>query len=264
MVVHDYPVKRLSLDDIERRASHFRSKCGIAPGSLVNVAKFLFDDMPEYLRSLGIALVERPVGHMGDREAYASPKAKRIFYRRSLLARLKFGDAGAAIIFLHELAHVLLHRDNGGAEKAWLREENIRVQFVSEEESAEWQATMLALCIMVPMAALDIIKSASELASAYKLDEKHAAIRYESLRRTFPRKVPEIYQQVRDTLAKKDQVVQGGSGIAGRREEWEVSDASRLCPECGICNLIEMNGKFYCKYCRNYGAKLQDGDTLGL
>jgi hypothetical protein len=147
MDIQDYRVTPLTLEQIESRAVFFRKKWGISDHIKVDVYRLLFTNMPQDLKDSGLKLIGRAPGYMGLKEAYARSKPRRIFYRDRLFARLRLGDPRASVTFLHELAHILLHP---GAPKAWMTNGNASYAYIEEERSAEWQATMFALCIKAP------------------------------------------------------------------------------------------------------------------
>ena len=242
MLVHDYLVKRKTVEQLESQAIHSRKIWGLDTVSKLNVYSILFEEMPESLSRIGLKLVLRSSGHMGDREAYAAPDAKRIFFRSRLLAQLKFGDPRASVIFLHELAHVLLHP---GAEKAWVAGGNNKINFIEEECSAEWQATTFTMLLMAPTSLATACSSVEKLSDEFGLDFKHADIRHQMLQRTKKRALPDIYDKVKEEMSRP----------SGHR-----SYMPERCTECGASKLIKIEGKYLCEHCGICNSKFQDGD----
>ena len=245
MIVHDYPAKvRRTFEDLEKLALNLREKWGIASTVRVDVFELLFSKMPDALSKTGLSLVSRAPGFMGERDAYAAPKSKRIFYR-AVASAIRFGNPNASLIFLHEVAHFLIHP---GAEKAWLTSGNQRPKFIADEESTEWQATTLALCMMAPSHLAKECLSSSSLAKRFALDAENATQHFDQLSKRRPRKMPKSYQKVRTELQKSAHM--------------NANFINEICPECGLEQLMQIDNMYRCANCGRTSDLFQDGDVI--
>ena len=244
MDTQDYRVQPLTVEQIESRTEFLRKKWGIANRTRIDVFELLFDKMPQDLVDSGLRMIARAAGYMGLRDAYATSRPKKIFYRERLFAQLRLGDERASVTFLHELGHIILHL---GAPKAWMTAGNASYAYIEEERSAEWQATMFALCFKAPMRLARDCNSAEDLAKKFGLSDADAGIRFEIIRRRRPRKL--------------------NCGISANqtvRPADQIDSKGKQCPVCGTCELSSFGAKDFCKNCGTYGDKFQDGDAFGF
>lgn len=247
--IHDYPVKRMSQDDIESAARSIRAACGISNVLVPDVLDLIRNKAPHIKKTRDLTLVIRPDGFMGDREAYAVSFPNRIFARADLIDAASRSDAKARVILFHEFSHIYLHP---GAEKAWMTSGNVTPSFISNEESAEWQATALSLATLVDARLAANVQSPAELAEVFNIDLKHAELRYEVLSRRKSRVVPEIYKTVRQELLER----------SGRpdKAKTDLHYISECCPDCGQQKMLPIGVKYLCKSCGLVTDHFQDGD----
>jgi hypothetical protein len=247
--VHDYPVKRMSQDEIENAARSIRAACGIADVLVPDVLDLIRSKARRIKRARDLTLVIRPDGFMGDREAYAVSSPNRIFARADLIDAAARSNSRARVILIHEFSHIYLHP---GAEKAWMTSGNVTPSFIPEEESAEWQATALCLAILVDARLAANTQSPVELAETFNIDLEHAELRYEVLNRRKGRVVPAIYKTILHELREK-------SGRSSQ-EKPDLHFISECCPECGQQKILPIGIKYLC---HNFGLvtdHFQDGD----
>lgn len=258
MQIHDYRVSRKTRDDLEHEAARLRSEWGLKSSDTLDVYELLFGNMPPSLQKLGLKMVERRSGFMGERAAYAAPKSRRIFYRGSLLAQLRLGVPDAAVIFLHELVHILLHR--GAGEKAWIISGNKTPAFIEEEESAEHQATTLALCLKAPKEAAINCVDKAELGRRFGLGDEHAAARFEMVSRQRRRSLPASYYRFKGEVLQKSSSPNNGLKLPIA----ETSYLNEPCSYCGRKLLRPSSSKYWCDGCKNYSDQFQDGDLVSF
>jgi len=185
MTFDDIPVEWRSQGDIDASALPW-SRFGKIEGSEVV-------DVLGVCAQGGIELVPLPDTEMGDDLARAAPSLQRIFVRKSFLSALHGGDLGAKMDLAHEIGHVVLHR--GPEMKARKVEGNAVQRFISEEESAEAQASKFARALTMPLAAIRRLQSAEAIAVACEVPVGQARNRLTDVTRIAKkRELPEAVQ----------------------------------------------------------------------
>lgn len=247
MLVHDYPVKEMSQDDIEHEARRLRAAWGVGKADVLDILELIENRAPTSARTRDLRLIERPDGYMGERDAYAI--SNKIFAKSSIVSQAKVGDGRARVVLGHELSHIILHP---GAEKAWMTEGNVTPEFIEQNKSAEWQATALSLALFVPEEKGLECKSAIEISHQFKIDLEHAYIRFEVLARRKRRTLPAIYYSVKQELEKASE----------RRPRNKKEYLDEICPSCTKATLIPIDNKYLCDTCGSVTDRFPDGDPI--
>ncbi|MFZ1078181.1 MAG: hypothetical protein WAN31_00665, partial [Methylovirgula sp.] len=100
MLVHDYPVKEMSQDDIEHEARRLRAAWGVGKADVLDILELIENRAPTSARTRDLRLIERPDGYMGERDAYAI--SNKIFAKSSIVSQAKVGDGRARVVLGHE------------------------------------------------------------------------------------------------------------------------------------------------------------------
>lgn len=98
MLVHDYPVKEMSQDDIEHEARCVRAAWGVSKVDVLDILDIIENHAPTSAQTRDLRLIERPDGYMGERDAYATSAPNKIFAKQNIISQAKARDGRARVV----------------------------------------------------------------------------------------------------------------------------------------------------------------------
>lgn len=215
----DHKVTRLEAEDLAREADHLRALAGIpTTKATFDVVDLLYHVVLPALERMGKAF--QVVVDDGPRD-FDDPASvdlgKRVLDIASwVIKAARNGDPLARLIVAHEIAHMILHKDQV---MAFSDDKAVKLNFLQEPESAESQAHHFALYLLFPD---------SVVARTRSLDDSAAS----------------------------NVVLLGQEWIAARRIEYETLHKVSLqiytgdqCGECGGFSVLQLANATRCKTC---------------
>lgn len=168
-----YTSKGASLHQINALAEWIRSKVAKVEQGDFDVIRFVEIDLPALFP--GLYLEIEADDRMGRSRAYVRPDCLGIVVSETIYEQASNGSISAAETILHEVGHIFLHRqysykvlnDASGAYKPQFPNMNA-------SNSAEWQAKMLAFCILFPYSKFRNYKTRIEIQVYTNLSLKEA------------------------------------------------------------------------------------------
>lgn len=145
-MARDYRVRILSREDIAKIAMAWWSLACSGRHSF-NICKFVLDVLPNRIKAKGKLGVEFYDQGPGDSPAYVSFGPLTLHVDRGVWNAADRGEPYARYIIAHEIGHLVLHDRHA---VAFSEEEAALINYVQNEESAEWQAHVFAALFLVP------------------------------------------------------------------------------------------------------------------
>jgi hypothetical protein len=136
-----FTARRLSEEDIARRAGGYRKKFGISDTLCVNIIEILEFEVKNFIPDFKL-MIRRDIEL--DTTAYTSFDPPRIFVRETIYDSALEGDVDARHILAHELGHLLLHSHLGGSMQRDVTGYDSQFSRMSLLESSEAQADSFA------------------------------------------------------------------------------------------------------------------------
>jgi hypothetical protein len=174
----DYKVPFRSEEAIAQEALALRAAAGIKNLAYFNVVEFVEDRLRVFYTKKGPLIIDLFDATVGDDLAYVTfnPLTLHIDKETWRLARL--GEPDARLIVAHEVGHIILHDHHA---KAFSNDPSQKLNFVQNEESAEWQATRFAWHFLLPSHIVSAFASIRELAAAASVAENIATERFDAV-----------------------------------------------------------------------------------
>lgn len=174
MDIDDYRVRRRGYIELERIAAQWREAL-----NRFFVAKNL--DILEMFSEVNahcerkFEVVVRPDAEMGRANAYVSSDSAKLFIRKSLITRALDGDRSAIFDAVHELGHLVLHRE--GLPHARMVDGNVKQTNIDELSSSEFQANYFTRAFLMTIDEVNQFTSIEELSAECHVFEVHAELR---------------------------------------------------------------------------------------
>ncbi|TQF28596.1 ImmA/IrrE family metallo-endopeptidase [Bradyrhizobium sp. UNPA324] len=145
-MARDYRVRIRSREDIAEIAMAWWSLARSGQHSF-NICKFVLNVLPDYIKGKGKLVVEFYDQSLGDSQAYVTFGPLTLHVDRKIWNAADRGEPYARYIVAHEVGHLVLHDQHA---VAFSEEEAALLNYVQNEESAEWQAHVFAALFLVP------------------------------------------------------------------------------------------------------------------
>jgi len=145
-MARDYRVRILSREDIAKIAMAWWSLARSGRHSF-NICRFVLDVLPNRIKAKGKLVIEFYDQSHGDSPAYVTFGPLTLHVDRGVWNAADRGEPYARYIIAHEIGHLVLH-DRYAV--AFSEEEAALLNYVQNEESAEWQAHVFAALFLVP------------------------------------------------------------------------------------------------------------------
>jgi hypothetical protein len=163
----------------------------------------------------GLEIVVRPDEAMGRALAFARPQGKEIFVRQSVLEGAIADEGEARFILFHELVHVIVHC---GPRRFRIAGGNKSMEYIADDESAEWQANRIARAAFMPSEMVLSTRSPRDLAQMAGVPLPEALARFQELTALQAREVsPSLRLEIARVRA-----LDASSHRTSRRSEFEV------------------------------------------
>jgi hypothetical protein len=215
----DHKVTRLEDEDLAREANNLRALAGIPmTRATFDVVDLLYHVVLPALARMGKAfrVVVDDDSHDLDDPAYVDLRQRVLHIASWVLRAARSGDLFARLIVAHEIAHMVLHKDQV---MAFSDDNAVKLNFLQEPESAESQAHHFALYLLFPDAVV---------AQTKRLDVDTAAL----------------------------VVLLDPEWIAARRTEYETDHKVSLqnytgdqCEDCGGFSVLQLANATKCETC---------------
>ncbi|MDN3273474.1 ImmA/IrrE family metallo-endopeptidase [Frankia sp. RB7] len=145
-MARDYRVRILSREDIAKIAMAWWSLARSGRHSF-NICRFVLDTLPNRIKAKGKLVVDFYDQAPGDSPAYVTFGPLTLHVDRRIWNAADRGEPYARYIIAHEIGHLVLHDQHA---VAFSEEEAALLNYVQNEESAEWQAHVFAALFLVP------------------------------------------------------------------------------------------------------------------
>jgi len=232
MLVDDYKAKYLPEAEVQSVASDWRKL--LNQHLLSNCL-----DIPALAEAAGIQMgspikVEpRPDRTMGRANAFVSKGGSTLYIRESLIDDAAKGDPEAVFDGIHELGHIILHR-NVQAPLARMATRDNQAKFLQPEESAEHQANVFARTFLMTDDEIALYPTPDLLAENCFVPVEQANLRIKEYGRTTGRR---LRNQNRDAAR------------ASLAEAQLKGYTARPCPECRNLTLHRSGSHLMCDSC---------------
>ncbi|MCF6114057.1 ImmA/IrrE family metallo-endopeptidase [Mesorhizobium muleiense] len=165
--------KAASANKIRILAEWVRTEFSVHENRAFDVIRFIELDLPKIFSGLHTYIEADE--KMGPVRAFISTEPLGLVVSESIYEGASNGCMFSAEIILHEVGHLFLHHKYAalGLNSASGHYEE-RVKDSGLAHSAEWQATMFALCFLYPFSTLKKIQMASDVSKLYKINQKQA------------------------------------------------------------------------------------------
>ncbi|HEY6577817.1 MAG TPA: ImmA/IrrE family metallo-endopeptidase [Rhizomicrobium sp.] len=206
----DYVVSPRSEESIAQLAYKLRDVRGSREEPRFNIADFVKNTLPTHLKAikkgdLRLEFYDRDFKE--DDPAFVSFNPPTLNSDKQIWVDAGAGDSYPRFVMAHEIGHLVLHDRSA---KAFSQDKSDQIQFIDNEESAEWQANIFAGHFLLPDAVIQKIAQVSFIASICQVPEALALERVIAFRRVQER---------------KNRTFAGG-----------------YCSKCGNFSLLQMNG----------------------
>jgi hypothetical protein len=192
----DYPVPRRNAAQCEQMAAVLRTQFGGGSGRLPHITEILEITRRKIPEAAGLEIISLPDHAMGRASAFAKSREREIFARQSIIEGAIEDSDEARFVLVHELVHVILHP---GPKQFRIASGNENIQYVRDDESAEWQANRIARALFMPPAMVHSTSSAFELARKAGVPINEAVARIHELS---ARKAKEVTPSLRLVIAR--------------------------------------------------------------
>ncbi|ESZ40246.1 hypothetical protein X731_26050 [Mesorhizobium sp. L2C054A000] len=165
--------KAASANKIRILAEWVRREFSVHESQGFDVIRFIELDLPKIFP--GIQTYIEADEKMGSVRAFISADPLGLVVSESIYEGASNGCMFSTEIILHEAGHLFLHHKYAalGLNSASGPYEE-RIKDAGLAHSAEWQATMFALCFLYPFPRLKKVKTASEVSEIYKVSKNQA------------------------------------------------------------------------------------------
>ncbi|MER9894080.1 hypothetical protein NKJ40_18715 [Mesorhizobium sp. M0119] len=165
--------KAASANKIRLLAEWVRTKFSIHENQDFDVIRFIELDLPRIFPGLQTHIEADE--KMGLARAFISADPLGLVVSESIYEGASNGCMFSAEIILHEVGHLFLHHKYAalGLNSASGPYEE-RIKEAGLAHSAEWQATIFALCFLYPFSTLKKVQIASEVSRSYKISQSQA------------------------------------------------------------------------------------------
>jgi hypothetical protein len=149
------------------RANSSQTELSFDPISFIEL------DLPRIIRGFYVHIELDDV--MGNRRAFITNQPLGMVVSESIYEAASNGCMHACEVILHEVGHIFLHHKYAtlGLNSAAAIYEN-RIKLTSTANSAEWQATTFALCVLYPYYRLKDIRTHEEVFKLYNVSCRQA------------------------------------------------------------------------------------------
>lgn len=142
----DFQVDRLEYEDLQRQAQQLRLLGGISIRTKAfDIVDLLYHVLLPALEKMGKKFCVHVDDYL-DEPAYVELAERVLYIAAWVLRAARAGDPKARLVVAHEIAHMILHKDQV---MAFSDEKGVRLNYLQPEESAEWQAHNFALLLLV-------------------------------------------------------------------------------------------------------------------
>lgn len=145
-MARDYHVRILSREDIAKIAMAWWSLARSGRHSF-NICKFVLTVLPNRVKGKGKLVIDFYDQGPGESPAYVTFGPLTLHVDRNVWNAADRGEPYARYIIAHEVGHIVLHDQHA---VAFSEEEAALLNYVQNEESAEWQAHVFAALFLVP------------------------------------------------------------------------------------------------------------------
>lgn len=165
--------KAASANKIRILAEWVRTEFSVHGNQDFDVIRFVELDLPKIFP--GVYIHIEADEKMGSVRAFVSDEPLGLIVSESIYEGASNGCMFSAEIILHEVGHLFLHHRYAalGLNSASGPYEE-RVKDSGLAHSAEWQATMFALCLLYPFSTLKTVQIASDISKRYKISQNQA------------------------------------------------------------------------------------------
>lgn len=174
----DYKVRFRSEEEIAETALAWRAAAWSKNLAYFNVVEFVEDCLQALYTKKGRLIVDFFDAATEEDPAYVTFNPLTLHVDRETWYLAKLGEPDARFIVAHEVGHILLHDHHA---KAFSNDPSQKLNFVQDEESAEWQANKFASHFLLPCHIVSAFASICELAAAASVTQDRATERFNAV-----------------------------------------------------------------------------------
>ena len=143
----DHQVSRLDHKDLSKQTQHLRVLGNILPRQkYFDIVDLLYHVVIPSLWQVGKRFRVEVADDL-EEPAYVDLVAEVLHIAGWVLRAARAGDPRARLIIAHEIGHMILHRDQV---MAFSDDKAVQLNYLQDEQSAEWQAHNFALLLLLP------------------------------------------------------------------------------------------------------------------